>query len=46
MYGLGSSAACSANRYGWVGSIARVCWPAVITSGVALRMAVKMLPIA
>ncbi len=45
-YGFGSSVACSANRNGCVGSIARVCWPAVITSGVPLRIAVKMLPMA
>ena len=40
----GRLAASSAKRYGSVGSIARVCWPAVSTSGVALRMAVKTLP--
>ena len=43
-YGFGKAAASSAKRNGSVASMARVCWPAVRTSGVALRMAVKMLP--
>jgi hypothetical protein len=43
-YGLGSWLASSENRNGSSGSIARVCWPAVMTSGARLRIAVKMLP--
>ena len=43
-YGRGNRVGSSANRYGSLASIARVCWPAVITSGVALRVAVKIEP--
>ena len=45
-YGSGSFAASVAKRNGSKGRIDRACCPAVMTIGVRLRYAVKMLPIA